>query len=124
MNRWLVGSHGLLSLVCVVHGFAGCDSSPSNPVGVGGSLATGGTATAGGNTSLGGAAATGGGSALGGTSSTQTTSTTPLFAKSLSAGSDFVCSTLSDGTARCWGSGYKGELGDGNGVNNQTPAKV
>ncbi len=36
------------------------------------------------------------------------------FVTSLSAGIFFTCATLSDGTARCWGQDYYGQLGYGN----------
>ena len=42
----------------------------------------------------------------------------------VSAGYSHTCAVLNDGTARCWGSGSDGELGDGAGAASSTPVVV
>ena len=42
----------------------------------------------------------------------------------LSAGRDFTCASLVDGTARCWGAGGSGQLGTGSLVASSSPATV
>jgi alpha-tubulin suppressor-like RCC1 family protein/putative cell wall-binding protein len=42
----------------------------------------------------------------------------------ISAGEHHSCAVLSDGTARCWGSGFHGRLGDGTTTNSSTPVLV
>ena len=40
---------------------------------------------------------------------------------SLAAGSAHSCAVLADGSAKCWGAGLSGRLGDGSGDNSSTP---
>jgi alpha-tubulin suppressor-like RCC1 family protein len=56
--------------------------------------------------------------------------TTPVSVSSLSgvseltAGSDFTCARLSDGTAKCWGLASNGRLGNNDTTNQLTPVSV
>ncbi|MCX6422859.1 MAG: fibronectin type III domain-containing protein [Actinobacteria bacterium] len=43
---------------------------------------------------------------------------------SLAAGSAHSCAVLADGSAKCWGAGLSGRLGDGSGDNSSTPLLV
>lgn len=43
---------------------------------------------------------------------------------SLAAGSAHSCAVLADGSAKCWGAGLSGRLGDGSGNNSSTPLLV
>jgi len=45
-------------------------------------------------------------------------------ATSVSARRHFACATLGDGTARCWGFNYNGQLGDGTTIDRLTPVAV
>src|SRR5206468_499116 len=45
-------------------------------------------------------------------------------ATSLASGSDHSCAALTDGTLRCWGYNYYGQLGNGTSVNSSTPVAV
>jgi alpha-tubulin suppressor-like RCC1 family protein len=57
-------------------------------------------------------------------------STTPVFVIGIStatvptAGGLFTCAMLSDGTVRCWGSNFFGQLGDGTNTDASTPVQV
>ncbi len=54
-----------------------------------------------------------------GTGTTYTASTSPVTvtglagATAITAGVDFTCALIGDGTARCWGDNYNGQLGNG-----------
>ena len=43
---------------------------------------------------------------------------------SLSAGDDYVCALLQDGTVKCWGNNFEGSLGDGTQNPSENPVKV
>ena len=45
-------------------------------------------------------------------------------ADALSAGSGTTCARLTDGTTRCWGYGYDGQLGNGESSDSATPVEV
>ncbi|GEM_PF-1084298 len=47
-----------------------------------------------------------------------------LFFVHISAGYEFSCATISDGTARCWGRNHLGQLGDGTTMDHEYPAAV
>ncbi len=107
---------GLFSLVIFANG--GCSSASSKPAGTGGLTSFGGNdaQATGGSLSLGGATSGVGGSSTGGIAGA---TSTKLVIRTLTAGTDFACAALSDGTVHCWGDGFKGQLG--NGVQNQSP---
>jgi len=44
--------------------------------------------------------------------------------RSLTAGRDHTCALMTDGTLRCWGSSFYGQLGRGNFTNSDTPVTV
>jgi alpha-tubulin suppressor-like RCC1 family protein len=43
---------------------------------------------------------------------------------SISAGPEYTCAVMSNGTAKCWGDNYWGELGNGASTNSTTPVEV
>ena len=43
---------------------------------------------------------------------------------SISAGGDFSCASLSNGSAKCWGAGGKGRLGNGDTTDQSSPVDV
>ena len=59
-----------------------------------------------------------------------TNSSTPVTVSGLSnvaaisGGGSHTCAVLTDGSVRCWGDGYLGQLGDGNGIPSTTPVQV
>jgi alpha-tubulin suppressor-like RCC1 family protein len=42
----------------------------------------------------------------------------------LAAGRSHTCALNNDGTARCWGDNFNGQLGDGSTVNKSSPTAV
>ncbi len=74
----------------------------------------GGLATGGGSTSAGGGSAGGGGAVA----------PTPQELRALSAGTDFTCAVLADKTAKCWGAGGSGQLGNGQMTRRARPVAV
>jgi len=42
----------------------------------------------------------------------------------LACGDEHTCALMGNGTVRCWGSNYNGELGDGSGEDQNTPVEV
>jgi alpha-tubulin suppressor-like RCC1 family protein len=45
-------------------------------------------------------------------------------AEEITCGHDFTCARLSDGTARCWGNGRYGQLGNGGATSSSAPVQV
>lgn len=48
----------------------------------------------------------------------------PFFASSVAGGGNHTCAILSDGTVRCWGGNYNGQLGNGGTVDALTATEV